>query len=307
LSVRAAVAVVVAFAGCGETASNELGLGDLLYVDGAQYRPGALPSANGGPAVLQAFTAHPMIVIGTNREPLSGVLAADARAVVIGIRGARGAWIVPAGPPDVDTPGLPSLHATFGLGAALPVGLFELDVAAVDAQGRVGDAMPIELVATFAAPPDGDLVIALEWESTADLDLHVVDPAGEEAWQGHPNTWQVPPPGTPGIDPCAWASGGILDRDANAGCVRDGAPAEHVVWTTRACNGMQVAPALMTGAYVVRVEASSMCSDASAAWTVTVLSAGQIIATARGVATQADVDYGTHGPGAGVLALGFEL
>ena len=304
---RGAALALVLLAACGELASPELGLGDLLYVDGAQYRPGAFPSASGGPAVVSAQTEHTMIVIGTNRESVSAVLAPSARATIVGIPGAAGTWIVPAGPPDFDTPGQPSLHATFGVNAALGPGPFELDVAAVDDSERVGDKAAIDLLAVDAAPPAGDLVIALEWETTADLDLHVIDPAGEEAWQGHPNTWQAPPPGTPGVDPCAWASGGILDQDANAQCARDANPSEHVIWTTRSCGGQMVAPDVMTGTYTVRVEASSMCQDASTAWAVTVFSAGQVIGAARGIATQADVDYGTHGTGAGVTALVFSL
>ena len=36
--------VLAPLAGCFDTASPELGLGDLLYIPGAQYRPGAFPS-----------------------------------------------------------------------------------------------------------------------------------------------------------------------------------------------------------------------------------------------------------------------
>jgi hypothetical protein len=257
--------------------------------------------------VLEANTAHATIVIGDNREPLHGVLDPAAHAAIVGLDGARGAWIVPAGPPDFDTPGDASLHATFGLTDALPPGAFTLEVAAVDAAGRVGDPQGIDLVAAAAPPPAGDLVVSLAWSSTADLDLHVIDPAGGEAWIGHPNTWQVPPPGTPGVDPCAWTTGGILDGDANANCARSGLAREDVIWTTRMCSGTSYAPVIASGTYTVRVEATSMCSDASAPWSVTVYHVGDAPRSAAGIATPDDVTYGVHGPGGGVTALQFTL
>ena len=300
------VAALLVLAACAGDASSELGLGDLLYVDGAQYRPGAFPSASGGPDVTSAQTAHSTVVIGTNRESLRAVLAPDARAVIVGIPGARGSWIVPAGPPDIDTPGQPNVHATLGFGDALPVGAFELYVAAVDADGHIGTVAPVDLFAAPATPPDGDLVVTLAWDGTADLDIHVIDGAGSEAWQGHPNTWQMPPPGTPGLDPCAWASGGILDHDANMDCTRSGATTEDVVWVSRTCSGRTIAPVIPAGTYTVRVEARSLCNDASAAWAVSVYQAGTLTATARGIATAYEATYEPHGVGAGTTALTFQ-
>jgi hypothetical protein len=292
-------------AACTGDASPELGLGDLLLVDNAQYRPGAFPAATGGPDVTSAQTAHSTIVVGSHREPLRGVLAPAARAAIIGIPGARGSWIVPAGAPDTDTPGEPSVHATLGFSPELPVGAFELFVAAVDGDGHIGAPAGVELFAAPAAPPDGDLVVTLAWTGAADLDIHVIDAAGGEAWQGHPNTWQQPPPGTPGIDPCAWASGGILDHDANEGCARSGVATEDVVWKARDCSGRTIMPMIPSGAYTVRVEARAMCGDASAPWAVSVYQAGVLAGTARGIATPYDVEYEPHGAGAGTTALTF--
>ena len=291
--------------GCGVTASSDPGIGKALFVDGGQFRPGAFPAASGGPAVLSLASAHATVVIGENREALNGVLEPAARAAIVGIDGTRGTWIVPAGPPDVDTPTDASLHARYAITDALGPGAFTLEVAAVDERGRIGEASAVHLIAADAPPPAGDLVVSLEWTGAADLDLHVVDPTGAEAWQGHPNTWQVPPPGTPGVDPCAWAAGGILDVDANLQCARSALPREDVIWTTRTCNSMPVAPAIPSGTYTVRVEARAMCGDASEPWAVTVYRAGTAIAAARGIATPDDVNYEPHGTGSGITALTF--
>ncbi|HEX6201499.1 MAG TPA: hypothetical protein VF100_00770 [Thermoanaerobaculia bacterium] len=61
----------------------------------------------------------------------------------------------------------------------------------------------------------GDVAFRLLWEGESDVDLHVVDPAGEHLFFGHREA----------------ASGGLLDVDCNAGtgklCAR---PIENVFW-----------------------------------------------------------------------------
>jgi hypothetical protein len=64
-------------------------------------------------------------------------------------------------------------------------------------------------------PHTGDVQITLEWYSTADLDLHVLDPDGDEIW----------------FDNSRVASGGELDVDANGPCfTATSSPLENVYW-----------------------------------------------------------------------------
>ena len=86
---------LVVVAGC-TAASPDPGLGALLQVQGAQYRPGAFPADDGGPAALAVVTAHAAIPIGTFRERIDGTLEAAARSTVIGIDGFDDTWLVPA-------------------------------------------------------------------------------------------------------------------------------------------------------------------------------------------------------------------
>jgi hypothetical protein len=60
----------------------------------------------------------------------------------------------------------------------------------------------------------GDVQITLRWESDADLDLHVVEPNGEEIWYSEPGPT---------------STGGQLDVDSNVGCENDGS-VENVFW-----------------------------------------------------------------------------
>ena len=297
--------VFVAVAGC-TAASSDRGRDASLYVAGAQFRPGEFPAATGGPAALSLQALYPTIVIGEDRQQLTAALDPAAQGAIVGLAGQPGTWIVVTGPPDVDTPGEATVHATVGVDRVDP-GMLTFQLAGVDAQGRIGEPATLDVVAADAPPPDGDLVIALNWLGAADLDLHVVDPLGGEAWSGSPNTWQKPPPGLP-PDPNAFLSGGILDQDGNAGCTRDGAPHEDVVWKTRtSSSGTMVTPIIPSGEYTVRVDARAMCGDASAAWFVVVYSHGEDLAHASGLATPSDVTYEPHGAGAGITALHFQL
>jgi uncharacterized protein YfaP (DUF2135 family) len=114
----------------------------------------------------------------------------------------------------------------------------------------------------------------------ADLDLHVVDPAGVEIWAKHISD-----------------SGGVLDFDSNSNCVIDGRRQEDVVW-------MAPPP---PGHYLVRVDTYSLCSETFANWTVGVTLDGAVIAAAEGVGRDSDASLYAHEQGAGVLATQFDV
>lgn len=295
LAITAAAAAAAASLAACDGASPDPGLGLWLQVAGAQHRPGPFPADTGGPPAIDVVTRHAQILIDRLDEPLDATLGAAAHAAVIGIEGSDGTWIIRAGAPDFDTPGLPSAKAVFGVVAGFPPGPFTLKVAASDAEGRFGAPAVTEIVALHEAPPAEPLAIGLIWDGAADLDLHVVDPLGGEAWSDDPNTYVPPPPGEP-VDPLEYMRHGILDRDANKDCRRDGRPAEHVIWR-------MPPPA---GEYLVRVDVRAMCGDAIAHWSVVAYRAGELIGAARGASVPEDV-LRPHGAGAGVLALRFSL
>lgn len=291
--------ILVLLASCTDGASPDLGLTARLQIEGAQFRPGAFPADDGGPLTSSFVTRQSMIVVDRTGETLRAILEPRARAAAIGVVGDDNAWIVLAGPPDLDTPGQPVARASFALAPTFPRGPFELRVAASDEAGRFGPITTRAILALDGDPPAGELVVGLVWEGRADLDIHVVDPLGGEAWSDDPNTYVPPPPGTP-ADPFAYQMGGILDRDGNKDCRRDGRPREHVIWA-------MPPPA---GPYIVRVDTRAMCGDAIASWYAFALRGGEVLAEARGIATAEDAilppnELGRGG--AGVLALEFTV
>jgi hypothetical protein len=279
--------------------TSDPGLTSKLQIDGAQFRPGEFPSDDGGPAALTASTRHSMIVVDRFNEPVRGILGPTARAAAIGIDGSDDSWIVVASPPDVDSAGAPVAKGVMGLAADFPAGPFTLKIAAADEDGRFGAPATTTIVALDEEAPMGMLVVGLAWEGRADLDLHVVDALGGEAWSDDPNTWVMPPPGTP-IDPNEFMKYGILDHDGNKDCVREARPKEHVIW--------QMPPP--AGKYIVRVDTRAMCGDQVASWYAFASLNGTVVAQARGYTTPDDVlvPIDPMGrAGAGVLAFEFDV
>ena len=130
----------------------------------------------------------------------------------------------------------------------IPVPVFQLRMAGAQsgAYGALKD-YPVSIISVGT----GDVQINVTWDSRADVDLHVVDPLGEEVYWGHKTA----------------VSGGTLDLDSNAGCSSDGPRAENVFWA----SGL-IAP---HGDYVVRVDYWSNCADVKTNYVVTVNARGK--------------------------------
>ena len=297
------LAIVLVLAGCSDGASADLGLADLLRVPDAQYRPGPFPAPTGGPTSATVALGRPFAVRGGTREQLDGQIDVDSHAAIVGLVGTEGAWIIPAGSPDTFDPHEVTIATSYALTQDAPLGPFAVarSPPSTPTGASAGSPIATDGVALDLPPLPGTLVVSLEWDGDADLDLHVVDPLGGEAYNADPNTY-TPMPGN--FDPNAWMVGGVLDHDGNADCRRDATPDEHVVWT-------MPPPA---GAYTVRVDVHDLCGEPSAAFSVaaytnvTAGDPGTLLGARRGVARCPTTSRSTtHGRGAGVLALQFTL
>jgi len=107
----------------------------------------------------------------------------------------------------------------------------------------------------FAVPPEllgtGDVQVTLTWEGTADLDLHVIDPADEDT------CWWNPSP----------ASGGKQDWDDWCDPISHGGP-ENIYWPYKE------AP---SGEYVVFIDYYESCrAEGETTWTIRTIVDGEI-------------------------------
>ncbi|MGH7789295.1 MAG: YfaP family protein [Candidatus Binatia bacterium] len=142
-----------------------------------------------------------------------------------------------------------------------------------DASGAVGDVVGTDVEVTEVGI--GDLQISVSWDSVADVDLHVIEPSGEEVYFAN----------TPSM------SGGRLDLDAR--CFSD-IGNENISWP------VDQAP---SGHYVVRAAYFKSCEAAETNYVVTVRRRNQPAETFRGTFTGPG---DREGPGAGETVTEFD-
>jgi hypothetical protein len=87
-----------------------------------------------------------------------------------------------------------------------------LRVALTDGMGNVGPYSEVVLVLVRSGM--GDVKVTLSFDRTHDLDLHVVEPGGEEIWYMNDES----------------ATGGKLDLDSGQACVPSPANSENIFW-----------------------------------------------------------------------------
>lgn len=282
---RTAAFLVLSSLGCQHAPGS--GVASLLQVRGATYADGNLASMTdqGGPAVVDTYSRTSWVSPGETGKIFDGTLATGATAVLLALDGDKGYWVLPASAPDTQTPDRPTFEAVLGFSEAIPSTDLRLRLVAADITGKIGTATLATFSVLPAQPATGALVVTLDWDSDADLDLHVVDPSGTEIWSGNIASQ---------ADADAGISRGLLDFDSNANCLVDGRRMESVAWA---------APPL--GHYLVRVGNFSLCGVTSAYWNVRAIVDGSPALHSTGVATTADARF-FKGAGSGVLALEFD-
>jgi len=151
----------------------------------------------------------------------------------------------------------------------LPSDRFLLYFGAADASGKQGPLSTQDVEAVDVGT--GDVQVSISWDVDSDVDLHVIDPSGEEVFWNNGSA----------------ASGGELDLDSNAGCDIDSVRNENITWPSGS------AP---SGTYTVRVDLWSACEVESTNYVVTVQVVGQATKTFTGTLTGAG-DQGDEGSG----------
>ena len=197
--------------GCGSSENGSAGeplehyLVGVKSGDGSltgQLRSGSLPS--GGGSSLQAATTGALLPGASSLISVTSTSAVDH--IVVGVQGAAGYF---------ELKGISAAsqqQIILSLSQTAPTSFSFLFA------GGSGDAVgsPTSLPVTLTSVGTGDIQITLTWDVDSDVDLHVLDPNGEEIYYGHPSS----------------ASGGQLNLDSNAGCDLDHKRAENITWPT---------------------------------------------------------------------------
>lgn len=204
-----------------------------------QLRSGSLPSGS-GPSV-QATSSGALLPGAGRSFTVSSTSAIDR--IVVGVDGAPGYYELTGLTPAVAQSLLLTVSQTAPSSFSF---LFA---------GGSGNALGSSstLPVTLTSVGTGDVQVSLTWDVDSDVDLHVVDPAGEEIYYGHPTS----------------ASGGELDLDSNAGCALDHKRAENITWPSGK------AP---KGEYWVGVDYWDACTQAETRFAITVNVMGKLYA-----------------------------
>jgi hypothetical protein len=229
------------FAACGSSSSP----GVAQYYAGVSSSDGTLSGAlhSGTPPT----GAGPTVTVDASAAAIPGgaqfiqlTCSTNCSRVIVAVQGVDGYY---------DLSGLASaaVQSIILILAQTPPQTFDLEVGAGTA-ASVGavDTVPITLTTVAAS----DVEVSLNWDVDTDLDLHVVEPDGEEIYYGNTTS----------------SSGGMLDLDSNAACDLDHKRAEHVTWPN-------VTPP--HGTYTVIVDSWSLCAFDEVNYVVTVSVTGK--------------------------------
>ena len=217
-----------------------------------QLKSGFAPSASGGPTVT--VSGNQTVVNGgaTELDVMAG--AAFTRVFVFMAGESLGLSDGSStGLGDYYEIALPASQASAALlltfPQVLPTAQFDLFFSVADDTGAVGPVT--RLTFDVIQVGTGDVQVTLAWDADSDVDLHVIDPNGDEVYWANREV----------------ASGGQLDLDSNAGCGIDGIRNENVTWP------VGTAP---QGTYTVRVDYWSSCGVGATDYTVLVNNGGNV-------------------------------
>ncbi len=212
-------------------------------ISGVQSLSGVAGSFVDGGAPKGAGPGNEATAIGAaipgGSTPIRLVTAPQAREVAVFIEGLGGYYLLTLGSSS-DT-----LTIVVTLDQRLPDTAITVSYTVADG-GEFGAASMTRLQPLSVGT--GEVQVSVTWDDSSDVDLHVVDPNGDEIYFGDAQS----------------PSGGKLDLDSNAACGIDGKNQENITWSS--------AP---RGEYIVRVDYWSSCMVPETNYVVTVQIVGR--------------------------------
>ncbi len=250
-----------------EVVNQQLGEGSE---DGPQADTQSSATVVNGGSVQETITSStPFTKLRLAMEPLSGPGASvdpDADPTAVPTQAPSGVPVKGYHEITLDAEST-EITIVVTIAQSLPGQRFLFYFAVVDGSGKQGKltSQDVEAVAVGT----GDVQVSVSWDKDSDVDLHVLDPAGEEVYYGTPEV----------------QSGGQLDLDSNADCSIDGVRNENITW--------EDAP---PGTYEVRVDLYRSCDVTPTNYVVTIQVVGPPTRTYTGTLT-GEGDLGGEGDG----------
>jgi len=262
-----ALAMLVA-AGCGGDDGGGPGdidiqdfIASVSTLDGsvnASFSAGDPPSPSGGPTVT-VDGGESVITGGSVQVSLSAT--AEFVTIIIAIDGVDGYW-------TITIPATTAIELLLTLATDIPEETFDLLYQVITAAGAAGAVT--EVSTDVIEVGTGQVQVSVSWDAASDVDLHVVEPSGEEIYWGDRES----------------ATGGELDLDSNPACDIDNVNNENISWSGSAPRGQ----------YIVRVDYYDGCGVGETNYVVTVRVQGRQPQTFTGTFTGSG-DQGGLGSG----------
>jgi hypothetical protein len=184
---------------------------DVISVEDGDFQMGGAPDVS-EPEALPAITSltGPAAVTNGGLAILHVQLASpvDAPSFLVSLVGDMGYHTVPGTDPDADG----TYDISVQVSGDATQGSLVLRVALTDGMGNVGEYRELEV--ELVQSGSGDVKITLSFDRVHDLDLHVVEPNGEEIF----------------FENNASATGGQLDLDSGEHCQPSAANSENIFW-----------------------------------------------------------------------------
>ncbi|MEO0473040.1 MAG: hypothetical protein AAF206_25725 [Bacteroidota bacterium] len=251
----ACLALVVS--SCGKTETVEPTVDEAFSMVAGELVSESFPKASGGsgkrPVVTEVSGNGSVLAGGTNLIRVSFEDPQDDAAfVLVSMEGEDGYYR------NEITANRSSVDVTMLLDQALIQEELSLLFSIEDAQGNVSEAYEVPIKRVEAGT--GNLQVSLSWDIDNDIDLHLVQPDGEEIYYGNPGS----------------TTGGLLDVDSNPICIIDGIRNENITYDEDAV--------VLAGEYIVRVDhyAECMLGGQETRFSVVAYLQGDVIAATSG-------------------------
>jgi hypothetical protein len=270
-------------------------------LNGAQIVSGEIDQSEtaSAPEIRRIDSQNNTIYPGIVGKTIAGSAGPGTSSIMIGLAGDSAHWLLPIQAADGANPGDFIFSGKGSFSPTTPVGPAKMVYRAIAADGSVGPVATQTLHVQSDAVK-GALLISLDWDTEADLDLRVTAPdaTGKEVeiWSRKHSSVVEPAPGEPPLTAADLDAAGRLDFDSNNQCVIDGRRQENIYWATM--------PPARNALYSVKVDAFSMCGEVLAHWHVRVLVNGNVYREAQGQFGDNDTRF-DHGAGAGLLVTEF--
>lgn len=254
------IAATVAFTGCKKDKDSDKPAENILEksyftVDKGTYKSDAFPTASNSanaPSISNLYGNASILEGGSN--PISIETSSSIKEVLVGVKDVGGYYAVPANP--MKSTDVTNLLILF-FSQELEKDSFTIVIALRDNNGQVSTHETITVTKITAGT--GILQVSCSWNKENDVDLHLIEPNGEEVYYGNAES----------------ENGGILDVDSNAGCDIDNINNENITYSSAAI--------VEGGTYTVTMDLWSSCQvEEITDYTVTAIYKGAVIAASSG-------------------------